>query len=273
MYSGFITHRHSYKRIGVHQRLDRASYRMIKNYFAAGSFPSIKQILHFEGVNGPDGLKVKSPGVADPDHFYDPLADTGELPKHVVHHYKKLVKVLEQRDMVRAAFEASWLAHYVVDGLTPAHHVLLSAEIDRVCGALPTREGKFLKYRATGEGSIKKNWAIWGTKGIIPTHHNFEVGIATAMLGRPVRVRLNQAKLARAREIGYMAYFKEEALAVAKLDIYTEFQQKGWTTGIAAAIRTQIAPAAVQTVGVIWLLAYLDAGLADVKKVALAEAV
>lgn len=266
MYSGFITHRHSYKRIGVHQRLDRAAYAMIHSFCAPGSFPSIKQIVHFEGVNGPDGLKVKSPGVADPDHFYDPLTDTGELPEHVASHYKKLVKVLGQHDMVRAAFEASWLAHYIVDGLTPAHHVLISAEIERVCGAVPNRDGKFVKYIASGEGSIKKNWAIWGAKGIIPTHHNFEVGIATVMLGQPVKTRLDQAKLAHAREIGYMAFFKSEAHQIAKLDIYTEFKEKGWTSGVAAAIRTQIAPAAVQTVGIIWLLAYLEAGLVDVKK-------
>ncbi len=269
MYSGFITHRHSIKRIGVHQRLDSATYRMVHGYFAPGSFPSLKQILHFEGINGPDGLKIKSPGLADPDHFYDPVADTGDLPNHVATHYQELVKVLHQRDLVRSAFEASWLAHYIVDGLTPAHHVLLSEELDRICGGpLPDREGKFFKYMANGEGSIKKNWAIWGTKGVIPLHHGFEVGIASTMLGRPVRVKFDQAKLARANRIGYMAFFKEEALEVAKLDLYTKFQDKGWTASMARTIRTQIAPAAVQAVGIIWMLAYLEAGLQDVKKVA-----
>lgn len=273
MYSGFVTHRHTIKRLGIHQRLDRAAYRMVHAYFAPGSFPSLKQILHFEGFNGPDGLKVKSPGHADPDHFYDPIANVGELPKHVASHYDKLTKALKDQDMVRSGFEASWLAHYVVDGLTPAHHVLISDEMDRINGgALPKREGKFFKYVISGEGALKKNWAIWGTKGVVSTHHNFEVGIATTLIGRPVRVRLDPVKLARAQEVGYMQFFKEESAAIAKLDLYTEFQKKGWSAAMAASIRNQIAPAAVQAAGIIWLLAYLDAGLVDVKHVATATA-
>ena len=247
MYSGFVTHRHSIRRIGIHQRLDSAAYRMVRTYFAPGSFPSVKQILHFEGVNGPDGLKIKSPGSADPDHFYDPISDTGDVPKHIISHYKQLVAGLEAEDMVRAAFEASWLAHYVVDGLTPAHHVLITKEIERICGGQLPQKGKF-KYVATGEGAVKKNWAIWGTKGIIPMHHGFEVGIAASMLGRPMRVRLDPVKLAKAREIGYLQYFKEEAIEVSHLGIYQEFIQKGWTASIAASVRNRIAPVAIQLV-------------------------
>src|SRR5665213_2450772 len=120
MYSGFVSHNKVIKRVGVHQRFDTAAYHMIEPFLPAGTFPELKDILHFEGYNGPDGLKVKSPGVAEPSHFYDPATDTGEVPMHITNHYDGLVASLKEVDMVRAAFEAAWMAHYICDGLTPA---------------------------------------------------------------------------------------------------------------------------------------------------------
>lgn len=269
MYAGFVTTKHVIKRLGIHQRFDIAAYTMVESYFRPGSFPAVKQILHFEGINGPDGLKVKSPGQADPSHFYDPLHDKGELPVHIAGHYRGLVEALTERDMVRAAFESSWLAHYVVDGLTPAHHQLLEDEIARICGGQVPLKG-IVKYVASGEGkfdSLKKNWAIWGGKGIFATHQNFEVGIAVALLGRPGKTRLDDAKLARARRIGLLPFFKEEARQTAKLGVYERFQEKGWTGEMAGIVKNQIAPQATQAVGIAWLLAYLEAGAQEVKQV------
>lgn len=272
MYAGFITHKHSIKRLGVHQRLDMAAFRMAKPYFARGSFPSIKQILHFEGVRGPDGLKVKSPGHADPDHFYDPLRDKGEVPAHIQRHYDLLVQHLTEHDLVRAAFEASWLAHFVVDGLTPAHHTLIKDEVAKVHGHEHATVG-LIKYIARGEGALKKNWAVWGGKGIVATHNNFEVGIATSIVGRPLRGNLSQIKLAHARRIGYLDFFKEEAIAIAKLNLYDQFKQKGWSAQMANTIKREVLPQTAQTVAIIWLLAYLDADMQTVQQLATAEVV
>ncbi|HSX14932.1 MAG TPA: hypothetical protein VLE72_03460 [Candidatus Saccharimonadales bacterium] len=272
MYAGFITPKHSIKRLGIHQRLDVAAHRMVSHYLAPGSFPLVKQILNFEGQNGPDGLKVKSPGAADPDHFYNPITDTGELPEHIKNHYDLLVEALSDRDMVRSGFEASWLAHYVVDGLTPAHHELLGEAISEIQGGPAPLKGK-LKYIASGKGSIKKNWAVWGGKGIISMHHNFELGIASVLVGRPIRTKLDAAKLAHARQVGYMAFFKEESKSVAQLDLYSQFKKSGWTANMAASIKKEIIPRAAQAVAIIWLLAYLEAGFNQAKKVAVATAV
>src|SRR5665213_967054 len=129
MYSGFVTHKNVIKRLGIHQRFDMAAYRMMEPYLSPGVFPDLREILHFEGYNGPDGLKVKSPNLPQPSHLYDPDNDTGEVPGHIQHHYDKLVASLESGDMIRAAFDASWMAHYICDGLTPAHHFPLEERI------------------------------------------------------------------------------------------------------------------------------------------------
>jgi hypothetical protein len=174
--------------------------------------------------------------------------------------------------MVRAAFEASWLAHFVVDGLTPAHHKLLKDEVAKVHGDDHGTLGLF-KYIARGDGAIKKNWAVWGGKGIMATHHNFEVGIAASLVGRPLRGSLSQVKLAHARRVGYLEFFKEEAKTIAKLGLYDQFKKKGWSAQMANTIKREVLPQTAQTVAIIWLLAYLDADMQTAQQMAAAEVV
>lgn len=283
MYSGFVSSKKVVNRLGVHQRFDMAAYRMIGSYLKPKTFPGIRPILHFEGYNGPDGIKVKSPGVDDPSHFYDPSTDVGELPVHVQNHYAGLVVALREADLVRAAFEASWLAHYVVDGLTPAHHYPLVQKIVglregeqelakrlKAGGELRNDATTFLKKNLvvgdTVRQTIQNNWAIWGGKGILSTHHNFEIGVATSLLFTKLNLKLNESLLAEGRQLGMMEFFKREARNVAGLDLYERFYKEGWTAELARIVRQQIASHACQVVGIIWLLAYLEAGQSDLTK-------
>lgn len=258
MYSGFVSPRRTVTRLGIHQRFDSAAYRMITPYLPDGSFPNLKAILHFEGYNGPDGLKVKSRGVNEPSHLYDPVNDTGEVPKHIANHYAVLVECLKYGDMVRGAFEASWLAHYICDGLTPAHHWPLEEKVAEAAALVPeaVKEGDPSKISAV----VKKHWTIWGAKGHLSTHFNFEMGVAFALLVFPIRPVFNEAELARARQLGPVEYFKAEARDVAGLHLYEQFYRTGWTAEIATAVKSKLAPQAARAIGIIWLLAMLEAG-------------
>ena len=265
MYSGFVTRKRVVKSIGIHQKFNSAAYRMVAPYLRTQAFPSIKQINHFEGLNGPDGLKVKSPGINEPNHLYDPVNDTGEVPSHIINHYEQLVDALKKHDMIRAAFEASWLAHYVTDGLTPGHHFPLEEELGKLKRESLNRKDSFaakgLLYDATLKGTIRKNWAIWGRRGLLSTHFSFELGVATTLLLSPIRGKLDPAKLAVARQTGALEFFKHEAREIAQLELYDQFTHQGWTAKVATAVRNQLAPHTAQTVGIIWLLAYLEADL------------
>jgi hypothetical protein len=247
MYAGFITTKRVVKRLGIHQKLDTSAFKMVAPYFKHGSFPTLKEILHFEGLNGPDGVKVKSLGQHDPSHMYDPVNDNGVLPRLIRAHYAKLVKSLRTGDKVRTAFEAAWLAHYVVDGLTPAHHYPYDEKKEEILG------------KESEHGLFKKGWLWMGGKGVLSTHLNFEMGVASTLLVFPIRAKLDDAKLAEARRLGIMKFFKQEARAVADLDLYEQFYKDGWTAEMATIVRKQIAPHTTQIVGIIWLLAYLEA--------------
>lgn len=258
MYSGFVTHKNVVQRIGIHQRFDIAAYKMILPYLPEGFFPSMKDIVDFEGYNGPDGLKVKSPKQSEPSHLYDPVTDTGEVPLHISNHYAKLVECLKSGDLVRGAFEASWMAHYIGDGLTPAHHWPLEEKI---------AEAVLQEKEAAKAGDVnklllkaKKNWAVWGMKGHLSTHFNFEMGIAFALLIYPIRGKFRTEDLARARRLGYLEYFKDQARDVATLNLYERFYKQGWNSDIAAVVKNRIAPMTAEAIGIIWLLAVLEAG-------------
>src|SRR4051812_47261517 len=108
----------------AHQKLDRVARKHLEQLLPEVFFPSSKQILKFEAGHGPDGAKLKRQNqVEQPWHFVDPHDVTDTLiHDEIEHHYCGLRDALKKRDDVRAAFEAAWLAHALVDGLTPAHH-------------------------------------------------------------------------------------------------------------------------------------------------------
>jgi hypothetical protein len=257
MYSGFVSKHKVVKRLGIHQRFDMAAYRMIES-FLPDTFPSVKEIIHFEGYNGPDGLKVKSPGVNEPSHLYDPVTDNGEVPTHIANHYDALVRMLSQGDSTRAAFEAAWLAHYVADGLTPAHHWPLEDKLAEAVAKADKalKDGDTSKFATT----VRKNWAIWGAKGHLSTHFNFEMGIAFALLVFPIRPVFDEAELVRARQLGPVEFFKAEARDIATLNLYERFYRESWNSDIAGAVKNKIAPQTARAIGIIWLLAILEAG-------------
>jgi hypothetical protein len=261
MYSGFITSKRTVAAVGVHQRFDAVAYRMASPYFADGTFPALEQILQFEGMNGPDGLKVKSPGRDEASHLYDPSSEQGPIPRHIKRHYAGLVTALKREDQVRAAFEAAWLAHYICDGLTPAHHFPLDQHIAEHGMTKSVRGGYVV--RNPGESMMtaaRKGWAMLGGKGHLTTHFNFEIGAAATILGQRIRVRLDVAKLAEAQRLGMLDFFKQEARDIAELQMYQKFYRRGWTPEMARLVKSRLAPQTVQAIAIIWTLAYLDAG-------------
>ena len=234
--------------------------------FKRGSFPTLKQIQHFEGINGPDGLKTKSPGEHEPSHLYDPTTKSGDILGYIDTHYQELAVALKSRDLVRAAFEASWLAHTITDGLTPAHQFPLDevmAEL-RVGSVEPDNYSFRHKGMVRGEDfsdSLRRNWAMWGKKGILSTHINFEIGVAATLWLFNIRTELSRDKLNQALELGPVKFFQLEAAAVYELKLYDYFQQKGWNARIGQKVRYQLAPLTTETIAIVWLLAYIKAGL------------
>ncbi len=243
MNSGFITHLTKGRllnSVGTHQKFDRTAYGLIKSKIEAGKFPARSQIINFEGSGGPDGLKFK--GNYTTDHMWDPVNKIGQLPTWIEIHYKNLVKALRDDDLVKAAFEAGFMAHYLTDSLTPAHH--LSHKF-----ILEEYEGK--KHR--------KRWKIYGHKGILSTHVAFESGISSAIFFNPIKVEFDNKLFSRIKEDGIKEVVMHESLTISKLHIYDQYLRRGWNTKLVKVIKATVVKRIPQFIAAAWLAAYQEA--------------
>lgn len=245
--------------LGSHQKIDRVARRHLQRLMPHNHFPKIRTILNFEGGNGPDAIKRKSPAKNEPWHFMLPFDDTDiQLIGLIEDHYQLLVKALTRKDDVRAGFEAAWLAHAVVDGLTPAHHYPYEEKLVELLSGqgIDTRtsvKNKIVMPGLTRKHQVKNNWKMWGPKGLLTTHTAFELGVATLMapmkLGRSMP---NAAKLAEFTAQPLGEWFRAMAQDIARLGLYDSFYKTGWTIPLARRIRRQLAPVLVQAVTLVW---------------------
>lgn len=269
MYSGTTLTKYSGRVLGAHQKIDRVARRHLVKLLKTGvGFPSAKQIINFEGKNGPDGIKRKSPAKDEPWHYYDPFDDNdSQLINLIDDHYKLLVKHLKAGNQERAAFEAAWLAHAIVDGLTPAHHYPYEEKLSELRSGqgIETRvtiKEKLVMHGDTKREQVKNNWKMWGPKGLFTTHGLFEMGIATLIMplgfGEAVPTKSDTDRMV---QIGPTEWFKRTAREIAVLDMYERYHQKGWTPKLAYEIRHKLGPLLVQSVCLTWYAAAKEAGL------------
>jgi hypothetical protein len=266
MYSGSTFNAHSGRLIGAHQKIDRVARRHLDRLLPGNHFPAMKYILHFEGDNGPDGIKRKSPAHDEPWHFMQPfdVKDT-QLIELVEDHYGKLIAALKTEDSVRAAFEAAWLAHAIVDGLTPAHHYPYEEKLVelRLGSGIEDRKTigkKLIMPGQTTSHKLSNNWKMWGPKGLFTTHAAFEVGVAMVIAPLKLKIALpKKDKITAFEALSLRQWFRQQAQEVARLELYDDFYESGWTLQLARRIRTQLAPTLVQAVTLVWYGAVREA--------------
>ena len=269
MYSGTTLTPLSGRVLGAHQKIDRLAHTALRYALKEGAeFPSKRAILHFEGVNGPDAIKRKSPAKDEPWHYYAPFDETDtKLLEIIDDHYNLLVKALRSDDEVRAAFEAAWLAHAIVDGLTPAHHYPYEEELMELRGGQGIESRTTIKQKLVMPGETRRkqmhnNWRMWGPKGLLTTHGLFEWGIAAIIAplsGRDSHIEIKQRDIDELEEHGLQELFKRKAKEVAALGMYDTYYKQGWTPQLARQVRKVLAPKIVQTVALAWYAAIQEA--------------
>lgn len=259
MYSGTTFRNKSGRVIGTHQKIDRVARRHLKAVLPQEAwFPTAHDILHFEGKNGPDGIKSKSPGIDEPWHFIDPEHDGDhQLFDLINDHIYNLGVALKKKNQERAAFEAAWLAHAIVDGLTPAHHYPYEEELEEIRGeGMETRTRRRDKVLMPGRNrrhQLSNNWQYWGTKGLMTTHLGFEFGVATAIAA--LRFEDVSLDISNLRGGDFIKLYKQALEEVSQLGMYDEFRRRGWTRKLARQTKNELAPLIIRTVVLGWVAA------------------
>ncbi|HSX45675.1 MAG TPA: hypothetical protein VLG27_01565 [Candidatus Saccharimonadia bacterium] len=252
----------------THQKLDRIAHRHLRGLLPEGSFfPNIRQVLRFEAGHGPDGAKLKRhPEGIQPWHFVDPFNESDtDLHRQIAEHYRRLVEELSKRDSVRAAFEAAWLAHALVDGLTPAHHYPYEEELTDLLGGESPQMRKGIAGRAYAKGdtlmeTLQRSLKIIGPRGLLTSHAMFEAG-AYAIIA-PLKLSKARPSLDDVERImtdGIVSVFREAAKEVAQLDLYARFCADGWIRPVIKDVRDELAPRMVNIVTLAWCAAASEA--------------
>lgn len=271
MYSGTTLTKYSGRVIGAHQKIDRIARKHLTKLIHDDSvFPKTRHILHFEGKNGPDAIKRKSPAKDELWHYFDPFDDTDtQIVEIIDDHYKQLVKEIKAGNSERIAFEAAWLAHAIVDGLTPAHHYPYEEKLTELRGGegIETRtsiKGKLVMPGQTRREQLKNNWKMWGPKGLMMSHGLFEFGVATIIAPLSFSETVPKKKDRELiLDIGLSEWFKRTAREIAVMDMFTRYHEKGWTPKLAYEVRHRLGPLIINNVALAWYAALVEAGVVD----------
>lgn len=259
MYSGTTVGKNSGHLVGVHQRIDRIARRHITPLLGSQKyFPTISEILYFEGNNGPDGIKRKSPSKDEPWHYINPdKPHDRQLIDMILDHQVNLAKALKDKNEARSAFEAAWMAHAIVDGLTPAHHFPLGDKIEELFGK-PHHERLTVKDKNIIKGvnrrdTLSKNWEYWGKHGIITNHFMFEMGVAFSILGNKfTKTIVEPQDIERLKKDGYEVMFRDILRDILDLRTFEQYTSKGWNRALAKTVRVQLVPLIVKAVILGW---------------------
>lgn len=266
MYAGTTLRRHSGKIVGVHQKIDRIARRNLAKHLPdATGFPSIKEILYFEGKNGPDAIKYMSPVIDKPWHFIDPTKPEDRMLLQIIEgHIINLSNALSIKDSIRSAFESAWLAHAVVDGLTPAHHYPLHDKIEELWGK-PRHEIGGNKSNNIIRGvnrrdTLSKNWEYWGAGGIMTAHIMFEMGIASAISSDNFKeLSLGLNDMESLKNNGFEFEFMKSLNLINDMKMYDEFGRTGWTRRLANKTKKNLIPEIIKVVTLAWYQALIVA--------------
>lgn len=263
MYSGTTLRRDSGRLVGAHQKIDRVARRHLEKHVKnRTNFPNIRAILHFEGKNGPDGIKLKSPMQDEFEHVIDPSDPSDTVLLQIIDdHIFNLANALRDDNYERASFESAWLAHAVVDGLTPAHHFRLDDEarmnwISNNTKITKIKDGYIARDAKKRSGFIEK-WGSWGSGGMV-AHVLFELGVASVITpGSFKQYSLTSDDIKALQTDGFEKVYKNIIQEVFQMDMYNIFCKKGWTRSLAKKAKEVLVPDMIRAVQFAWYQAVI----------------
>lgn len=244
------------KLVGTHQRLDQVARKLLSHYLPRHQyFPSSKEILRFEGSRGPDGLKRKSPDMDDPSHMLE--GDGQALMQNILDHRYNLIQALKQKDTVRAAFEAAWMAHMITDGLTPAHHFPLSEVKDELMTDKEAVKifGEPLKGVMRGRNFLetaRNNWLYWGAGGHMSKHIAYEYGVAMLVAALPHKALTPTLNPQDFTDLDLRTTFYHSLQIIQSYKMYDQFRADSWTTDLARKTREILLPEIIKVITLGW---------------------
>jgi len=251
------------EKIATHQRLIRiARHQTIPLLPANVDFPTAKQMIRFEGANGPDGLPGKHSITDEPHQFIDPAKNDKKLFQHIKNHLYNAHQAYKRKNQTRFAFELAWLSHMVIDGLTPAHQQPFKDKLKELDPRTAEEVNSLLKRifmpGASFRDIFEKNWQRLGPRGLGTNHILFEAGIDFIVM--PIRPRsypnsITVDDIKKVKAGRFLDLYWKSIQEISKLRMFERYEESSWTTELATEVREKLIPVAVRMVVLSWLAA------------------
>ena len=266
MYSRTIPLSKKTEKVATHQRLIRAARRATVPFLPTNTtFPPAKQIIHFEGKNGPDGLASKHSVGDEPTEFINPKDPTDrKLLAEIKNRIYNLHIAIKKKNHIRANFEAAWLSHIIIDGLTPPHHQPFKEQLKEIDPREAAEIDSRLKRIFTSGGdnaldTFALNWKRLGPHGVGTNHMMFEAGVD--LLVMPLsprhlsRVEITTAELKRVKSGRFISLYSDAVKKINSLRMFERYEKSSWTTDLATDVRETLIPEIVRMITLAWLAA------------------
>ncbi|MDR0397879.1 MAG: hypothetical protein LBH36_01695 [Candidatus Nomurabacteria bacterium] len=262
MFSRYIFPDKKTEKAATHQRLDRAARRQIARHLPKGlCFPTAKEIIHFEGMNGPDGLASKKGAYIDePYQFIPPDFSDTRLLVCVKNHLYNLHEATKADNRVRMSFEAAWMAHMIVDGLSPPHHQPLKEQLreldNRELSELKSRISRIITPGTNMKEFFELNWKRMGPRGVGTNHVMFEAGVDFLLMPYTTKqlvTSLHCEDIKRAKNGEYISMFKKSVEYIDSYQMFERYERDGWTEALAHDVRDVMVPEMIKMISLGWL--------------------
>lgn len=252
------------EKIATHQRLIRiARHQTVPLLPANIDFPTAKQIIRFEGANGPDGLPGKHSICDEPYQFINPTKNDKKLFRHIKDHLHNAHAASKHKNQTRLAFELAWLSHMVIDGLTPAHHQPFKDQLKSLDPRTEAEVNSLLK-RIFMPGTnfrdvFEKNWQRLGPRGLGTNHILFEAGIDFIVM--PIRpktypaIEISTSDLKKAKTGHFLDMYWQSIQKINDLQMFERYEDSSWTPELATDVREVLIPETVRMVILAWIAA------------------
>ena len=218
MFSGFGLKFFNLDGASTHHMINALAYKHAVKQNKRKGFPGIISLDLHSGYFGPDG-KWSKPISKVSDHMYNPATDSGNAIKNSMESYRlacKQLRDLNKLEKKLGNFACARGLHFLVDGLTPAHHIghkILLAQKGRDWYDPYWNRPKSNAYNA-----------------LFMPHGRFEKKCAFYMFLYTKQIKKNYEKLRKSRtlnpildDIQLENFLKQQALKIRMTGIYEKF--------------------------------------------------
>ena len=228
---------------GTHQRLDGWARAILADL----PFPSLAAIHRYEGMGPrtPDGASILYRNTISRNsyHYYNPATGEGNAINRVQRYWRSLVCELDRPYGRRAARAAAWMAHFVTDTLSPAHH-----------------HGHFVAPPAgLAPDAWYRDWfdPYWDTlpvwKQPLGPHATFEgrIVLETPLNYDPQELIVGGLSLIKNEEELRLLLVRE-AEAIATSGIYENYVKRGWSPEVRQGVLRHVLPRQTALIAGLW---------------------